>query len=144
MLELRDAGRTVVFSTHMMEQVERLCDRVCMINQGRKVLDGTVKEVRATSGKKVIALRFEGDGSFLNSHPMIERSSSSPGHIEVTLVDGSDPQDLLRDLAAKVRLSRFEIVEPSMHDIFVEKVGMTPTEAARIQPQAGHSMAATV
>ena len=144
MLEMREAGHTVIFSTHMMEQVERLCDRVCMINQGRKVLDGTVKEVRATSGKKVIALRFEGDGSFLESHPMIERSSSSPGHIEVTLVDGSDPQDLLRDLAAKVRLSRFEIVEPSMHDIFVEKVGMTPAEAARIQPQAGRSMAATV
>jgi ABC-2 type transport system ATP-binding protein len=122
MLEERKKGRTIIFSTHMMEQVERLCDRVCMINGGRKVLDGTVAEVRGSTGRKVVALRFEGDGALLEASPHVLRTSAAPGRVEVTLADGADTQALLADVASKVRLSMFEIVEPSMHDIFVERV----------------------
>jgi len=122
MLEERKKGRTIIFSTHMMEQVERLCDRVCMINRGRKVLDGTVAEVRSSTGRKVVALRFEGDGTFLDASPLVVRTTASPGRVEVTLADGADPQALLSEVASKVRLSMFEIVEPPMHDIFVERV----------------------
>ncbi len=142
MLELRGKGRTILFSTHIMEQVERLCDRVCMINQGFKVLDGTVREIRASSGRKVVALRFEGDGTFLASHPMVQRSSASPGHVEVTLAEGADPQALLADLAGKVRLARFEVVEPSMHDIFVERVAATGGAAESGPAPAGQALAA--
>ncbi len=142
MLELRGKGRTILFSTHIMEQVERLCDRVCMLNQGVKVLDGTVREVRASSGRKVVALKFEGDGSFLDGHSMVQRSSTSPGHVEVTLGDEVDPQAFLRDLSGRVKLSRFEIMEPSMHDIFVERVAATGGAAESGAEPAGRALTA--
>ncbi len=142
MLGLRGKGRTILFSTHIMEQVERLCDRVCMLNQGVKVLDGTVREVRASSGRKVVALKFEGDDSFLDGHSMVERSSASPGHVEVTLGEGVDPQAFLRDLSGRVKLSRFEIMEPSMHDIFVERVAATGGAAENGAEPAGRTLTA--
>jgi ABC-2 type transport system ATP-binding protein len=141
MLEMRDKGRTIIFSTHMMEQVERLCDRVCMVNQGRKVLDGGVQEVRAASGRKVVALRFDGDGSFLESHPSVHSARANPGHMELVLAGDADPQAFLRELASRVALSRFEIVEPSMHDIFVERVEATGGSAPA-QDEAAHTAAA--
>ncbi len=124
-LEMRAQGRTVVFSTHIMEQVERLCDYVCMINEGRKVLDGSLPEVKGAYGRDTVALAFEGDGSFLEGHPLVRMVSPHRGYVEVTLSDGADAQELLREAASRVRLSRFEIVEPSMHDIFVERVQAT-------------------
>jgi ABC-2 type transport system ATP-binding protein len=119
---MRSRGRTVIFSTHMMEQVERLCDYVCMINMGRKVLDGSLQEVRGSAGRNTVALAFEGDGAFLEGHPLVSHVSAYKGYVEVTLRDGADARDLLRDAMPRVRISRFEIKEPSMHDIFVEKV----------------------
>jgi ABC-2 type transport system ATP-binding protein len=140
-LEMHGQGRTVIFSTHIMEQVERLCDRVCMINEGRKVLDGTLQEIRGAHGKNTVMLGFEGDGAFLESHPQVRRASPYKGSVEVTLNDGADPQELLKELVGKVRVSRFEITEPSMHEIFVERVratgGKVPPAAEPAERAAG-------
>jgi ABC-2 type transport system ATP-binding protein len=141
-LEMRERGRTVIFSTHIMEQVERLCDYVCMINEGRKVLDGSLPEVKGAHGRDTVALAFDGDGSFLEGHPLVRQVSAHRGYVEVALRDGADPQELLREVASRVRLSRFEITEPSMHDIFVERVEATGGTVEREEAESGASVGA--
>ena len=105
-----------------METVERLCDRVALINRGEKILDGAVSEVKRRYGKNTLVLAYEGDGSFLASLPGVAKVSDFGRYVEIRLQDGADPQALLREAAARLRLRRFEIVEPSLHDIFVETV----------------------
>jgi ABC-2 type transport system ATP-binding protein len=129
-LDLRRQGRTIVLSTHQMETVERLCDSIALINRGRKVLDGPVREVRSRYGKNTIVLAYEGDGSFLSSVPGVAKVSDFGRYVEVRMADGADPQAILREAAARLRLTRFEIVEPSLHDIFVEQVTAKGEEAA--------------
>jgi ABC-2 type transport system ATP-binding protein len=128
MLDLRRRGATIVLSSHQMEAVERLCDRVALIHRGEKVLDGAVSEVKARHGKNTVALAFEGDGSFIESLPGVARVSDHGQYLEVRLEEGADAQPLLRVAAERLRVRRFEIVEPSLHDIFVETV--TGKEAA--------------
>jgi ABC-2 type transport system ATP-binding protein len=123
LLDLRRAGTTLVLSSHQMETVERLCDRVALINKGRKVLDGSVAEVKRSHGGNALALAYEGDASFLHGLTGVSVLSDSGRYAELRLHDGADPQDVLRQAAARLRLSRFEILEPSLHDIFVARVG---------------------
>jgi ABC-2 type transport system ATP-binding protein len=130
MLDLVRGGTTIVLSSHQMEAVERLCDRVALINRGEKVLDGAVSEVKARYGKNTVALAFDGDGSFIESLPGVAKVSDHGQYVEVRLEDGADPQPLLREAAARLRVRRFEIVEPSLHDIFVETVMGHGKEAA--------------
>jgi ABC-2 type transport system ATP-binding protein len=126
MLDLRRRGATIVLSSHQMEAVEKLCDRVALINRGEKVLDGSVAEVKARHGKNTVALAFEGDESL----PGVAKVSDHGQYVEVRLEKGADPQPLLREAAARLRVRRFEIVEPSLHDIFVETVTGQGEEAA--------------
>jgi ABC-2 type transport system ATP-binding protein len=130
MLELRRKGATIVLSSHQMEAVERLCDRVALINRGEKVLDGSVAEVKSRYGRNTVALAFDGDGAFLESLPAVARLTDFGQYVEIRLKDGADPQALLRQAAAQLRIRRFEIVEPSLHDIFVETVTGKGEEAA--------------
>jgi ABC-2 type transport system ATP-binding protein len=110
--------------------VEKLCDRVALIDGGRKVLDGAVSELKASRGENTLALAYEGDGAFLAALPGVEKVTDFGQYVEVRLAAGTDPQPLLREAAARLRLRRFEIVEPSLHDIFVETVTGRHTEAA--------------
>jgi ABC-2 type transport system ATP-binding protein len=130
LLELRRAGTTIVLSSHQMETVEKLCDRVALINRGEKILDGAVSEVKARYGKNTVALAFEGDGGFIESLPGVAKVTDFGQYLEVRLEDGHDPQPLLREAASRLKLRRFEIVEPSLHDIFVETVTSHGKEAA--------------
>ncbi len=130
MLDLRRKGTTLVLSSHQMEAVERLCDRVALINRGEKVLDGSVAEVKARHGKNTVVLAYDGDGSFLGSLPGVAKVTDFGQYVEVRLRDGVDAQPLLREAAERLRLRRFEIVEPSLHDIFVETVTAHGKEAA--------------
>ena len=130
MLDLRRGGTTIVLSSHQMDTVERLCDRVALINRGEKILDGAVSEVKARHGKNTVVLAFDGDGSFIESLPGVAKVTDYGQYLEVRLRDGQDPQPLLREAAARLRLRRFEIVEPSLHDIFVETVTSHGKEAA--------------
>ncbi|HUL77555.1 MAG TPA: ATP-binding cassette domain-containing protein [Vicinamibacteria bacterium] len=130
MLDLRRRGATIVLSSHQMEAVEKLCDRVALIDRGEKVLDGAVSEVKAGHGKNTVALAYEGDGSFIESLPGVAKVTDFGQYVEVRLKDGTDPQPLLHEAARRLRLRRFEIVEPSLHDIFVETVTRHGKEAA--------------
>jgi ABC-2 type transport system ATP-binding protein len=122
LLELRRQGRTLVLSSHEMETVERLCDAIALINRGKKVLDGPVREVKSRYGRNAIVLAYEGDGSFLAALPGVAKLTDFGRYVELRIGDGADPQQILREAAARLRLSRFEIVEPSLRDIFVERV----------------------
>jgi ABC-2 type transport system ATP-binding protein len=129
LLEMSRAGKTLVLSSHQMDTVERLCDRVALIHRGEKVLDGPTGEVKSRYGKNMVALAYEGDGSFLAGLPGVARVSDSGRFAEIKLADGADPQAVLRAAAGRLRVSRFEIVEPSLHDIFVEQVTRPAGEA---------------
>jgi ABC-2 type transport system ATP-binding protein len=129
-LDLRRAGTTIVLSSHQMHTVERLCDRVALINRGEKILDGAVSEVKASYGKNTVALAFDGDGSFIEGLACVAKASDFGQYLEVRVAEGHDPQELLQQASAKLRLRRFEIVEPSLHDIFVEAVTSHGKEAA--------------
>ena len=122
LLDLRRQGRTLVLSSHEMETVERLCDAITLINGGRKVLEGTVSEVKSRHGKNTVVLAYEGDGAFLAGLPGVAKLNDFGRYVELRMREGYDPQEILREAAARLRVSRFEIVEPSLRDIFVEKV----------------------
>jgi ABC-2 type transport system ATP-binding protein len=122
LLEQRRQGRTLVLSSHEMETVERLCDAITLINGGRKVLEGAVSEVKSRHGKNTLVLAYEGDGAFLAGLPGVASLSDFGRYVELRMREGADPQEILRAAAARLRVSRFEIVEPSLRDIFVEQV----------------------
>jgi ABC-2 type transport system ATP-binding protein len=122
LLEMRQRGRTVVLSSHQMETVERLCDSIALINRGEMLLEGEVAAVKRRHRRNTLVLAYEGDGAFLASLPGVTQVTDVGGHVEVRMAEGADPQALLREATARLRLSRFEIVEPSLHEIFVEQV----------------------
>jgi ABC-2 type transport system ATP-binding protein len=122
LLELPRQGKTIVLSSHQMETVERLCDSIALIDRGEKLLDGPVSEVKKRHGRNNLALAFEGDGAFLATLPGVKKVTDFGRYVEIQMHEGADPQSILREAAARLRLSRFEVVEPSLHDIFVERV----------------------
>jgi ABC-2 type transport system ATP-binding protein len=122
LVELRRAGKTLVVSSHQMETVERLCDSIALLHRGEKVLEGAVADVRRRHGANTLVLAFEGDGAFLAGLPHVLRVSDFGRYVELHMVEGFDPQAVLQEAAARLRLSRFEVVEPSLHDIFVQEV----------------------
>ncbi len=117
-LELKKQGVTILYSTHEMEVAERLCDRVCMIHKGRKVLDGTLDEVRA--GADVIRLRTSGGAALLASLPDVELVKDHGNMQDVRFA--GDSMDLLRKLVASTRVDRFETLRMPLHEIFVNIV----------------------
>jgi ABC-2 type transport system ATP-binding protein len=121
-LDLKSRGKTVIFSTHQMEQVEQMCDDICLINHGTQVLGGGLKEVKRRFGKNTIILDYEGPDSFLGAD-LVKRHNRFPNYSEILLNDGADAQEVLRRaLAAGARVNRFELVEPSLNEIFIESV----------------------
>jgi ABC-2 type transport system ATP-binding protein len=130
MVDLSRRGITIVLSSHQMDTVEKLCDRVALINKGGKVLDGKVTEVKAAHGENTLVLAFDGDGSFLGSLPGVANVSDFGQYVEIRMSDGADPQVVLKEATARLRVRRFEIVVPSLHDIFVKTVTADGGEAA--------------
>ncbi len=133
-VELKERNKTVIFSTHLMDNAERLCDSVCIIARGEKVLDGSVVSVKEEHGNRSIALavtdRSHGAvGTILNDRSLVNRVDDSNRFFEIELAPSADPQVLLRRLVeAGVGIQRFEMVQPSLHQIFLEKVGATGVE----------------
>ena len=133
-VELRRQGKTVIFSTHMMDNAERLCDSVCIIARGDKVLDGTVTAVRAENAGRTIALALEGGASpavmqVLQDRSLVDRMDDHGRFFEIELVNNADTQQFLQRLvAAGAAITRFEKVQPSLHQIFLQRVGATGIE----------------
>lgn len=123
-LELKATGKTIIFSTHQMETAEKLCDDICMINRSRKVLDGSLREIKRSFGRNSVALRLEGGDSVLDDTSLVAKVERHSDELEALLAEGTDAQVLLkRLLEAGARVLKFELVEPSLNDIFIAKVG---------------------
>jgi ABC-2 type transport system ATP-binding protein len=121
--ELKENNKTIIFSTHLMEQAEELCDEICLINHGRKVLGGSVREIKRSFGWRYVAIDGENYEQTLENNPMVKESKPNRDHTEIILQDGADPQSLLRQLVdSGARLTRFELVAPSLNEIFIESV----------------------
>jgi ABC-2 type transport system ATP-binding protein len=128
--EMRDAGTTLVFSTHQMEMVEELCEAIAIIDQGRLVLGGPIREVKRASGRRVVRLGVEGDAAMPWLADLQGVTVVRPGH-EFTELDvrGCDPQEILAAaLAHGERVTQFVIADPSIEQIFIEHVGRAPSE----------------
>jgi len=133
-VELKRRGKTVIFSTHVMDSAERMCDAVCIIARGEKALDGDLATVKAQHGGSHVALALEGgvhDGvaQILADRTLVARVDASNRFFEVELAAGADADLLLsRLVAAGARIQRFERVQPSLHQIFLRRVGAAGVE----------------
>ena len=127
LLELKNQGRAILFSTHRMDQVEKLCDSICLINNGAAVLSGNLREIKSRYERNRVIVEFQGDASFLNSEEIAEANNFS-GHAEIKLKPHGDAQKLLHQAAAVATIYRYELVEPSLEEIFIMTVGGTSNE----------------
>lgn len=125
LLELNKQGRTILFSTHRMDQVERLCETICLINRGEAVLQGRLKDIKASYGKSNVQMEYEGSDAFLREDGLVQSFNNYGNYVEIRLVPGADSQKLLRLAAERTRVNKFELVEPSLEEIFIETVGKT-------------------
>jgi ABC-2 type transport system ATP-binding protein len=133
-IDLKQRGKTIIFSTHVMDNAERICDSVCIIARGEKVLDGPVSEIRESHGARNVALALGGAptsavATVLADRSLVSRVDDSNRYFEVEMADGADPQALLhRIVGTGATVNRFEIVRPSLHQIFLERVGAAGVE----------------
>jgi ABC-2 type transport system ATP-binding protein len=130
-LELRDAGRTLIFSTHQLEMAEELCETVAIIDHGRIVASGPTREVRRSTGHQVVrvATATDGDARWLMALPHVTVTRPGEDYTELRVETGADPQAVLRAAMAGGRdVLRFEVSDPSLEDVFVERVGALDQE----------------
>jgi ABC-2 type transport system ATP-binding protein len=136
LVELRNAGKAVLFSTHRMDQVEKLCDNLALIHRGHLVLSGSMREIKSMYPRNRVNINYEGGDEFLR-HPSIESAKRYSGRVELKLRPSAtlaeDAQSLLAEAVRHAQVLRFEIVEPTLEDIFIEKVQET-------SPANGHAL----
>jgi ABC-2 type transport system ATP-binding protein len=123
MLEMKGKGRTIVFSTHRMEQVEMICDNICLINKAERILEGNLSRIKKQYGKNTIVLDYDGDAGFIRGFPEVEKIDDYGKFMEIKLKERSDTQALLQNLVGKISINKYEVKEPSLNAIFIEKVG---------------------
>ncbi|MPZ13923.1 MAG: ATP-binding cassette domain-containing protein [Chloroflexi bacterium] len=144
-LEMRDRGKTLVFSTHQMEQVEELCEAIAIIDRGRLLVSGAVRDVKRSMGRRLVRLATESQEgrAWLPDLPGVSLSQQREDYAELNVRDGIDPHTILHaTLERGVRVTRFEIADPSLEEVFVEYVGRsavdeTETHLARAALPAG-------
>jgi ABC-2 type transport system ATP-binding protein len=140
MLDARAAGRTVIFSTHNMDQAEQLCEHVCIIARGEKVLDGALRDIRRANLGSRYGVEFETEtprvAAFMrDSGRLFARAARDGEGWEVELAPGADPREALAALnALDAPILRFARVQPTLHEIFVQRVGDAATAARRPEP----------
>jgi ABC-2 type transport system ATP-binding protein len=137
-VEMARAGRTVLFSTHIMEQAEKMCDRVAIIARGEKLVDGSLADVKRADGDRHVALAFnrnrEAAARVLADRSLVARTDDYGASAEVTLAPHANGDALLEALlGAGVGISRFELVEPSLQSIFIAKVGADAATAPALE-----------
>lgn len=121
--ELKAQHKTIIFSTHLMETAERLCDDIILINKARKILGGTLRKVKESFDKNMISLRATGGEQILQDTSLVTKVIEHADEKELLLAENADAQVMLKRLVeAGARISKFEKIEPSLNDIFIEKV----------------------
>lgn len=120
-LDMKAAGRTVIFSTHVMEQAEQICDSILLINRGEKILDGKLGEIKGAEGT-TIQVEYSGDGSVFTRLTGVERVTDAGQQAEIIMEPETTPDEILKQLVGTVSIRRFEVAEPSLHEIFIRSV----------------------
>ncbi|MHC4489753.1 MAG: ABC transporter ATP-binding protein, partial [Planctomycetota bacterium] len=120
-LEMRNQGKTVIFSTHVMHEAEKLCDFILLINKGKSILDGRLDEIRSRQSAHTVSVELEGDTAFVENLPMVTAVKSEGKRLDVTLAD-PDTQQFLQALMQHAKVRAFEVKVPSLHEIFVNLV----------------------
>jgi len=128
LLELKKKGTTIIFSTHVMESAEKLCEEIFLINKGRKVLYGKLSALKKGFGSQNVHIEYDGSDSFLEKSDHIKKFNNYGNAAEIQLSGNGDPQKLLKQAMQSATIRKFEIKEPSLNDIFIESVGATDTE----------------
>lgn len=124
--EYKTAEKTIIFSTHLMETAEKLCKDIILINKAKKVLGGSLREIKESYGKNLVALRGTNFGNVLDDKTLVTKVVENADEIEVHLVDGINSSLLLAKLVnSGATISKFEEIEPSLNDIFIDKVRST-------------------
>jgi len=126
-LQMRDRGKTLIFSTHQMEQVEELCEAIAIVDRGKVIVSGAVRDVKRAMGRQVVRLATDGDGrgvEWLSNLPGVTFTAQRADYVELQVPAGQDPASILSAaLERGERVTRFEIADPSLEEIFVEHVG---------------------
>ena len=137
-LEQREKGTTVVLSTHRMDQVEQMCESICLIDKGKSVLAGKLSEIKASYGTSTVALEYDGPPGSLDGLAGVREVRDSGRTASVMLEDESRSQDVLRQLVDRVTVRSFVLTEPSVEDIFLDTVGYrpNPSEATDLDEHA--------
>ncbi|NBC03584.1 MAG: ATP-binding cassette domain-containing protein [Bacteroidetes bacterium] len=122
-IELREKGKTILFSTHRMEQVEQMCDDICLFNNGKVVLTGNLRSIKKEFGKNTVLLEFQGDGTFLDELDDIRINNRSTNFAEIRILNGLNHQEILKKAMERAEIHKFQLVEPSLNEIFISTVG---------------------
>ena len=151
-LEMRGRGKTLIFSTHQMETVEALCESIVIVDRGRVVIGGPVRDVKRASGRQVVRIALDGDGradkpdglGWLEAFPGVRLTRPGADYVELTVPREVDPQTILHAVLERgERVGRFEIADPSLEEIFIERVGIRPGDADDLAPAGAGAPAAT-
>jgi ABC-2 type transport system ATP-binding protein len=137
-LEMKDRGKTLIFSTHQMETVEELCQAIAILDRGRVVVGGAVRDVRRSSGRRVVRLAVEGDPevTWLGALEGVRVSRRGQDYTEAEVAPGHDPELVLQEaLRRGCRVLHFEIADPSLEEIFIEHVGQIDTSERTLAPR---------
>ncbi len=122
LLDLKRENKAIIFSTHQMDQVEKLCDSICLINKGKPVLSGLLMDVKKMFGRNTIHIEFDGDSESLKNLKYIKAVDVYPNYAEITVEGNVEPTEVLKQIIDRVDLKKFEIKEPSLHSIFIDVV----------------------
>jgi len=123
LIDLRKEGKAVLFSTHRMDQVEKMCDSIALISRGKLLLSGSMREVKGGYPRNRLQVAFTGSDSFIH-HPAVAEARVHDGVADITLHDASAAQQILADaLSHGTVITRFEVLEPTIEEIFIETVG---------------------
>lgn len=122
-IELRKDGKTILFSTHRMEQVEQMCDDICLFNNGKVVLTGNLRTVKKEFGENTVLLEFQGDDSFLDTFTGVRINNRSTNFAEIRILGDLKHQQILETAMKHSEVHKFQLVEPSLNEIFISTVG---------------------
>ncbi len=122
LLEMKSQGKTIILSTHQMYQVEKLCDDIFMINKGKQVLNGNLREIKKNYGKNNLIIEFEGNGNFLKSISQNQIIDYSENRAEIKITSYDEAQQILKNAITDNQITRFEIEEPPLNQIFIDIV----------------------
>lgn len=123
LMEAHKRKRTIIFSSHRMDQVEEICEDIVLIDRGRLILHGNLRQIKKSMGRQILRISLEGRQDFWSKLPGLELLSRRADYQEFRLSEGVDPNAVLKEAMHAGQVIRFELVEPSLDQIFVEKVG---------------------